>query len=107
MIPFVAVSCVTGTTGETEWKEHIQVGDKVPDFSVIDEESKSVEFPAILEGKPALIVFFATWCPNCQEEMPALNAAWGRLDKEKYDIVLISRGGGTGDQAQSPAIIAE
>jgi hypothetical protein len=34
---------------------------------------------ADLRGKPAIINFWATWCPPCQRELPALQAAY-----EKY-----------------------
>lgn len=32
-----------------------------------------------LKGKPFLLNFWASWCPNCVEEMPALQQAHERL----------------------------
>ncbi|MEM9315098.1 MAG: TlpA disulfide reductase family protein [Pseudomonadota bacterium] len=31
---------------------------------------ETVEFPAVLEEKPAVMVFWATWCPYCKAFMP-------------------------------------
>ncbi len=33
---------------------------------------------AAARGKPALVVFWATWCDSCREEMPALEAIFRR-----------------------------
>ncbi len=30
----------------------------------------NIEFPAVLEDKPAVMVFWATWCPYCKAFMP-------------------------------------
>lgn len=30
----------------------------------------TVEFPAVLAGKPAVVLFWATWCPYCKAFMP-------------------------------------
>ncbi len=49
----------------------VGVGDKAPAWSGKDLVSGSqVEFPAVLDGKPAVLVFWATWCPYCKAFMP-------------------------------------
>ncbi len=35
---------------------------------LVDGEARS--FPAVLDGKPAVLVFWATWCPYCKVFMP-------------------------------------
>lgn len=43
-----------------------------PDVSFTDENGKTVSL-ASLKGKVVFINFWATWCPPCREEMPAIN----------------------------------
>lgn len=31
---------------------------------------QAVAFPEVLEGKPAVLIFWATWCPYCKAFMP-------------------------------------
>ncbi|UPT76035.1 MAG: TlpA family protein disulfide reductase [Elusimicrobiota bacterium] len=35
---------------------------------------------AASRGKPVLVVFWATWCDSCREEMPALEKLSGRAN---------------------------
>lgn len=44
----------------------------VPDFTLPDLEGKSVTLSSFKDASPVLLVFWATWCPYCIEEMPEL-----------------------------------
>jgi thiol-disulfide isomerase/thioredoxin len=48
------------------------VNSKAPDFTLKDLNGKTVSLSAF-KGKVVLLNFFATWCPPCRAEMPALN----------------------------------
>ncbi|MBI5195573.1 MAG: TlpA family protein disulfide reductase [Nitrospirae bacterium] len=52
-------------------------GKKAPDFTLKDLAGKDVPLSSF-KGKPVLLNFWATWCPYCREERPALIA----LNKE-------------------------
>lgn len=41
------------------------------------------------KGKPVLVVFWATWCDGCREELPALDAMYKRADG-RYGVVAVS-----------------
>lgn len=46
-------------------------GDIAPAWTGIDlVDGETVSFPAKLGGKPAVLVFWATWCPYCKAFMP-------------------------------------
>jgi cytochrome c biogenesis protein CcmG/thiol:disulfide interchange protein DsbE len=52
-------------------------GNAAPDFSLPTLSSQPVTLND-LRGKPAIINFWATWCPPCRREMPALQSAFDR-----------------------------
>ena len=45
---------------------------------------------ADFEGKVVLLNFWATWCANCREEMPAMERLYQSLRTEGFEIVAIS-----------------
>jgi peroxiredoxin len=45
------------------------------------------------KGKVVLINFFATWCPPCREELPALEKEiWQRFQGRELAVLVIGRG---------------
>jgi len=50
-----------------------QVGSPAPDFQLPKINGATVSL-ADLRGKPAVIVFWASWCSSCKEEAPRINA---------------------------------
>lgn len=43
-----------------------------------------------LDGKPAFINFWATWCKPCLQEMPSIENVKAILEKEGYVIIAVS-----------------
>lgn len=46
-------------------------GDEAPAWSGVDlVDGAQVHFPSLLQDKPAVLIFWATWCPYCKAFMP-------------------------------------
>lgn len=67
----------------------INVGNTLPTFSIIMNDGRQLTTDS-LRGKPSLIVFFNTTCPDCQRELPRLNSRYLRYGKDTT-FVAISR----------------
>jgi cytochrome c biogenesis protein CcmG, thiol:disulfide interchange protein DsbE len=51
-----------------------RVGSHAPDFALPSTDGNTVTLSG-LRGRPVVIVFFASWCHPCEEDMPALQRA--------------------------------
>lgn len=49
------------------------LGTQAPNFVLPNLAGEKVELAAVVSQKPVLLVFWATWCPTCKEEIPLLN----------------------------------
>ncbi len=71
--PAAAADAVPGeSTPEPETESAAQAA---PDFTVYDDEGRAVSL-SDFAGKPAVINFWATWCPPCRGELPDFDAAF-------------------------------
>lgn len=64
------------------------VGSAAPDFVLNSLTGEPVSL-AQFKGKPTVINFWATWCPPCKEELPALERAY-RQNQAQVNFVAIS-----------------
>ena len=61
-------------------------GQRLPEFALLDPQGKLVT-PATMK-KPAVIVFWASWCPVCREEFPGLHRV---AEETRVPFYVISR----------------
>ncbi len=47
---------------------------------------------ADVQGQPVIINFWATWCPPCRAEMPAMQRAWEQLQDDGVMLIAINVG---------------
>ena len=69
----------------------VHAGDKAPDFTVEMLDGRSVTLSE-LQGKPVLLIFWATWCPPCREELSHLQECVIDLFGDKITVLPLSRG---------------
>lgn len=75
-------------------------GDRAPAWSAATFAGETVRFPELLEGKPAVVVFWATWCSYCKAFMPYLEGIHDSYGADRIHIVTINaKEDGTGDPA--------
>ncbi len=75
-----------------------RTGFRAPSFSLATLDGKKVTLDG-LRGRPVLINFWATWCPPCQAELPALQAASTRYAGDGLLVVGV-------DMAESQDTVA-
>jgi peroxiredoxin len=45
-----------------------------------------------MKGQPVIVNFWATWCPPCRAEMPAMQRAWEKLKDQGVMLVAVNVG---------------
>ena len=70
-----------------------------PDLSLTDVEGNSTSL-ADYRGKVVLVNLWATWCPPCKEEMPALEAFYREHAGDGFTIVAINDGDSAAEVVQ-------
>jgi thiol-disulfide isomerase/thioredoxin len=66
----------------------VEQGDRAPAWHAADFAGRPVDFPGVADGKPAVLVFWATWCPYCRAFMPHL--AKIQRDYAAYGVKIIA-----------------
>lgn len=69
----------------------IHAGDMAPDFTVEMLDGGKVTLSE-LQGKPTLLIFWATWCPPCRLELSKLQEHIIDRYGDKINVLPISRG---------------
>lgn len=67
----------------------VSIGQAVPPFDTKLLDGKTFSAQA-LKGKAVLVVFWATWCPSCQKELPELQALYDKHRGRGFEILAIS-----------------
>lgn len=67
----------------------LKPGTAAPDFTLNDLSDKSVKL-SDFRGKTVVLVFWASWCPDCRAEIPQLKSMWASSDPAKVKFVSVS-----------------
>ena len=49
------------------------------------------------QGQPAIIFFWATWCPHCREALDTLGARVPEIEKQAIKVIVVDVGEGKND----------
>ncbi len=64
----------------------IAVGEAAPDFELLNLNGEKVKL-SDFQGKKVMLNFWATWCPPCKEEMPAMEKYY---KQSNGDVVILA-----------------
>ncbi len=67
----------------------VKTGQTVPQFDTLLLDGKTLSAQA-LKGKAVLVVYWATWCPPCQRELPELQALYEKHRDKGFEILALS-----------------
>lgn len=62
---------------------------RAPDFTLKDMTGKPMSLSSF-KGKVVLLNFWATWCPPCRAEMPALNRLYQEKKNRGLEVIAVS-----------------
>jgi thiol-disulfide isomerase/thioredoxin len=85
---FLATALVLATLAAPAFA--VEQGDVAPPFKAVDFDGRPVEFPAVAGGKPAVVVFWATWCGYCRAFMPYLKGIAADYAARGVQVVAIN-----------------
>ena len=70
------------------WAE-AQIGEAAPALVAKTRKGEAFDLQA-LKGKVVLVMFWATWCPACREELPALEAIWRKFHSQGLEVLAVN-----------------
>jgi peroxiredoxin len=62
----------------------------VPNVSAKDLDGKDVELKTLVDGKLTLLIFFATWCPSCKQELGEIEKYFPKYKDKGLSILAFS-----------------
>ncbi|MGI9257982.1 MAG: TlpA family protein disulfide reductase, partial [Gammaproteobacteria bacterium] len=68
----------------------VEQGEVAPEWSSADFSGALVQFPDETAGKPAVVLFWATWCPYCKAFMPYLKQIQADYTQAGVTVVAIN-----------------
>lgn len=95
--PIVFFSVVALITGFLLYREHLRsqglldlgIGSKAPEFTLKDQNGRRVNL-SDYQGKAVFLNFWATWCPPCIDEMPAMETLNEKFRDRKFQMLAVS-----------------
>jgi thiol-disulfide isomerase/thioredoxin len=77
----------------------VEKGDPAPRWQGTDFEGRELSFPELIDSKPTVVVFWATWCPYCKAFMPYLKSIQADYGDRINVLTINAKEDGSGDPA--------
>jgi peroxiredoxin len=74
---------------ESVAKRGTEVGDLAPEFQLARMDGSTLSL-GDLRGQPAVLVFWASWCPFCREEAPHVNQLAGEYEARGVRVLGVN-----------------
>ena len=76
-------------SSQSNQQEEVKEDEKVyaPDFTVYNREGEKVSLYS-LKGKPVILNFWASWCGNCELEMPHFQAMYEKYGDDIHFVMV-------------------
>jgi peroxiredoxin len=68
------------------------IGESAPDVVLTKSDGTSAGVIGSRQGEKAILVFWATWCPHCYEELGAINDSVVSIEQKGIKIILVDVG---------------
>lgn len=65
-------------------------GDEAPNFTLENLKGDKISLSNFKDDKAVLLVFWATWCPYCVEEIPLLKKIYSKYQAQGLEILAVS-----------------
>ncbi len=72
-----------------EFIRKLALGQKAPSFSTTDLEGNKLTLDSI-QAKTTVLVFWASWCPHCDEILPILQSFYDETNRQEFDVITVS-----------------
>ena len=68
----------------------VDKGGIAPSWQATNFHGESVSFPKFVDGKPTIIIFWASWCSYCKAFMPYLKAIQKKYGADSIEIIAVN-----------------
>jgi len=75
-------------------KKNPLIGQQAPDFTLETLSGKEINMTQYRDGQPAMIFFWATWCPHCRVQLRELSLQQEQIEGKGIKIILVDVGEG-------------
>jgi len=68
------------------------IGRAAPDAVLTKTDGTSASVIGEQQGKKAILVFWATWCPHCYKDLGTINDSFASIERKGIKIILVDVG---------------